>query len=656
MKKKIINGILMVALLAATTTSFVSCKDNDEDVKTDLIAQLNKKAGDLDAAYKQADTDLNNAIQAQLANKADKQALDDFKQKVADEYVTKTELATTLADYATKDYVDAETKKLWDALNDPNDPNSVANQLADLNDELADQAEDIEDIQGDIEDINDTLKDLQDQIDELKEAFKNLITSVAVNATETNILSNSMLFPGLNVQFLGAIYGESEHNVKFPDVEGAEQETINQGDLLYNTKLAAGKVYFTVNPSNIDASDIDNVTLSLINSNNDASLIKLGKAKASDKTLAWGTRADAAVTLWEADATFNDEEDLKEKLGQLAPAEIIDLKQIGEHVKAMVKEAKAAAQDVNRSNYSSTAKSTTKEILKETAQMIADLAQTKLPALPALALKAQWEDFAGTRAVISNYSIAATAYKPVDFFWGQGIVNEGSSISFDKIDNLAVRIVNKIKAQEPNMSKYVVTKVKVNGLNNIDFTAKEVGGPTTVSGTINVETINGNIDKIVEDLNKNLDMLNGAISDVTNILNKANSAADRALSLEKRVSNFLESYLNRIITSLSNQGLYKVLQPILLFEGENGVNRMVSGATLKAGKVTLLPTTVTNELLAPAFKKYIAVNGVGKVLTNGDDDFKKYEITLTKGENKIVYAALDFYGNQVVKTYTVNAE
>ena len=658
MKKKIINGILMVALLAATTTSFVSCKDNDEDVKTDLIAQLNKKAGDLDAAYKQADTDLNNAIQAQLANKADKQALDDFKQKVADEYVTKTELATTLADYATKDYVDAETKKLWDALNDPNDPNSVANQLADLNDELADQAEDIEDIQGDIEDINDTLEDLQDQIDELKKAFENLITSVAVNATSTNILENSMLFPGLNIQFLGAIYGEAIKDVYFPEnVEGVTPVKIaDQGDILFNKERGAGKVYFTVNPSNIDASDIANVTLSLINSNNDASLITLGKAKASDKTLAWGTRADAAVTLWEADATADPD-----KLGKLAPAEIIDLKQIGEHVKAMVKEAKAAAQDVNRSNYSSTAKSATKEILKETAQMIADLAQTKLPALPALAMKAQWEDFVGTRAVISDYSIAATGYKPVDFFWGQGIVNEGSSISFDKIDNFAVRIVNKLKAQEPDMTKYVVTKVNKVTINNKDVNVELTltdgsGKKASGSVTIPLKDVEGDFNNIIEDLNKNLDMLNGAIADIQNILNKANSAADKALNLEKRVSNFLESYLNRIITSISNQGLYKVLQPILLFEGENGVNRVVSGATLKAGKVTLLPTTVTNELLAPAFKKYISVNGEGKVLTNGDDDFKKYEITLKEGKNTIVYAALDFYGNQVVKTYTVNAE
>ena len=39
MKKKIINGILMVALVAATSTSFVSCKDTNEDVQAEMQAE-----------------------------------------------------------------------------------------------------------------------------------------------------------------------------------------------------------------------------------------------------------------------------------------------------------------------------------------------------------------------------------------------------------------------------------------------------------------------------------------------------------------------------------------------------------------------------------------------------------------------------------------
>ena len=50
MKKKIINGILLVALVFAASSAFVSCKDNDSDVKTELyakIADLQQQINDL---------------------------------------------------------------------------------------------------------------------------------------------------------------------------------------------------------------------------------------------------------------------------------------------------------------------------------------------------------------------------------------------------------------------------------------------------------------------------------------------------------------------------------------------------------------------------------------------------------------------------------
>jgi len=697
MKKKIINGILMVALLAATTTSFVSCKDNDEDVKTDLIAQLNKKAADLRDDYIQADKDLKAEIKNDITSPSSElqQALDTWinaknyatEQWVKDycegeDFLRASEFPDTLAKYLKEN---EDFKKVVNTLWGEDGKSGLVKDVANLYDSCKVYRDSIDQFSERIAALDKRVTKAEADIKELVATFQNLIHSVAVNATETNILSNSMLFPGLNVQFLGAIYGESNYNVTFPDVEGATDKiTIKKNQLLYNDELAAGKVYFTVNPSNITAEKMKKVTLSLTNSQNDESIIKLGTATESKKTLSYGTRA-SQVTLWEAPATFNDEEDLKEKLGQLAPAELIDLKQVGEHVKAMVKEAKAAAQDVNRNNYSSTAKSATKEILKETAAMIADLAQTKLPALPALALKAEWKDTVGTRNVISDYSIAATAYKPVDFFWGQGIVNEGSSISLDRLDNAVARVVNKIKNElngKIDFSKLQFSKIsydasgfKVNETVNLFVTYKTVGteqvidqiklsknatetGYTKLTSFTITKNFKDDIDAMIAAVNAGVpfDYINDLVAELQSTINSANSYADRALNLEKRVSNYLESYINRIITSLSNQGLYKVLQPILLFEGENGVNRMVSGATLKAGKVTLLPTSVTNELLAPAFKKYIAVNGKGEILTNGDPNFKKYEITLEKGENKIVYAALDFYGNQVVKTYTVNAE
>ena len=656
MKKKIINGFLIVALLAATSTSFVSCKDNSEDVRTDILAQI----ADLDIDYATADAKLKSEIQTELNNKVNKTDLattlaDYAKLTDLNNYPTKVEMnnaiTTALTDYATKQYVDDETKKLWDALGNYDNPKSVASRIQELETASTTQTNDINGIKTDVTDIKNDLTDINNRIDAIINALTDMVTSVTVNATSTNILENSKLFPGVNMQFLGAIYGEAKKDVTFPDIEGIDPVfTAEQGDLLYNKERGAGKVYFTLNPSNIDASKANNLTLSLTDSKNGTSLITLGKAKASDKYLAWGTRADGDVTLWEADATANPE-----KLGQIAPADLINLKQVAEHVKDMVK----AAKSVDKS--ASSVKNAAKDILKETSALIADLAQTKLPALPALALKAQWNDVVGTRSVISDYSIAATSFKPVDFYWGQGIVPENASISFEKIDKIALDIVNKIKAQEPDMTKYIINGIEFNPSKNsldVNFNNANVGGqPISGKAEVNISTLNGDIEKIAEELNANLDMLNGAIADIQDILNKVNNAGANALTLEKKVTNYLENYINRIISSISANGLYKLLEPMVLVENENGgVNRLVSGVTLKAGKVTLLPTTVTNELLAPAFKKYIAVNGKGEVLTNGDDNFKKYEITLQKGENVITYAALDFYGNQVVKTFTVTAE
>ena len=658
MKKKIINGFLMVALLAATSTSFVSCKDNSEDVRTDILAQI----ADLDIDYATADAKLKSEIQTELNNKVNKADLattlaDYAKLTDLNNYPTKVEMnnaiTTALTDYATKQYVDDETKKLWDALGNYDNPKSVASRIQELETASTTQTNDINGIKTDVTDIKNDLTDINNRIDAIIDALTDMVTSVTVNATSTNILENSKLFPGVNMQFLGAIYGEAKKDVTFPDIEGVDPVfTAEQGDLLYNKERGAGKVYFTLNPSNIDASKANNLTLSLTDSKNGTSLITLGKAKASDKYLAWGTRADGDVTLWEADATANPE-----KLGQIAPADLINLKQVAEHVKDMVK----AAKSVDKS--ASSVKNAAKDILKETSALIADLAQTKLPALPALALKAQWNDVVGTRSVISDYSIAATSFKPVDFYWGQGIVPESASISFEKIDKIALDIVNKIKAQEPDMTKYIVNKVENVTINNkwvnveisITVDGEDYTGEKLVE--IPLTDVQGDLNNIVAELNGSLDMLNGAIADIQNILNKTNNALDNAVTLEKKVTNFLESYINRIISSISANGLYKLLEPMVLVENENGgVNRLVSGVTLKAGKVTLLPTTVTNELLAPAFKKYIAVNGEGEVLTNGDDNFKKYEITLVQGKNVITYAALDFYGNQVVKTFTVTAE
>ena len=59
MKKKIINGILMVALLFAATTSFVSCKDNVDDEITAVYANLAKQKTTLEEQLSALQNQLN---------------------------------------------------------------------------------------------------------------------------------------------------------------------------------------------------------------------------------------------------------------------------------------------------------------------------------------------------------------------------------------------------------------------------------------------------------------------------------------------------------------------------------------------------------------------------------------------------------------------
>ena len=100
MNKKIITGFLMFALAVFSMSSFVACKDIDEDSYDDLKARIN--------GLKKEQMDLKTAIEGQIAQL--KKALEDIKSCNCDpsKFVTKDELAKyatkeDLADYATKD-------------------------------------------------------------------------------------------------------------------------------------------------------------------------------------------------------------------------------------------------------------------------------------------------------------------------------------------------------------------------------------------------------------------------------------------------------------------------------------------------------------------------------------------------------------------------
>ena len=639
MKKKIINGILMVALVGATSTSFVSCKDTSEDVKTDLMAQINAAKANLEPRVEKAEQDITKLQGDVTGLKSDIKGIRDT--------------LNSLEDF--RDSVYVVTQRLDKRMNT-----------------------------------------VEDRINAIVNSLRNMVTSVNVNATSTNILQNSKLFPGLDVQFLGAAYGQAEGNGKFPstktlkghgtaldasDFEAADQIEWSKNDYLplaEEGKAPAGTVYFTVNPSNVDVTALNDLKLfSYVDGKNVESFVTIDKdaAKVAEGSLTWGiTRSTAEedgntfeAKVWEAPAIIN----LKANdLATIDPTEIIDFKAVASDVRSLLSEVKTAAEDANRNNYKDLAKTTTKSVLKNSAQIVGSLLSAKLPSLPALALAAQWKDTVGVRSVLSDYSIAATAYKPLGFGFGADLI-DGRKVSFDKIDNVFARIVNKVVAKFPNVSNY-----KFNG--TISFSAATqsltytfpagslaAGVPTTdYLITIPLTTTFNDMETAINGLGIN--NVNNMLDEIAALIADGKSYADRTKSFEVRVSDFLERELNRVITKVATDGLTRVLEPIILFQaGDNfNVTRFFEGTTVPAGKVTLVPTTMTYEVLAPAYKKYVAIKNTKtgkfaykKVLTKGDADFSKVVIdNLEAGNYSVIYSALDFSGVQISKKYNITVK
>ena len=553
MKKRIINGILMVALIGATASSFVSCKDTDDDLRTDF--------------------------------------------------------ESALADQNSK---------------------------------------------------------LKDRIDSLTENAKYTITGVTVNATSTSILQNSKLFPGFNAQFLGATYGKAAYAFSFPTVDGAKVGKIEFGanDLIYNKE---NTIFFTVNPTSVDLPWMvqnKNLKLALIDSKNN-SYFSMGTPATAAEALRWGTRStDGTTTLWQSTITLDDA--TLQGLGAFEAGNIVNAQVVAEHIKAVINEAKG----VNRT--SASVKAATKNVVTEAASLIAEnlqaLVKEATKQQKALALKAQWDDkYVGTRAEVSDYSIAAAGFKPLDFYYGQNNLT-GVTFTFDRLNDAIARIIKNIKAQFPAKMGNVTITVSYDATGKFKITGVPTGATyNETSKTITLETADQDLSQAINDvikaINEGIDVttINNMIADVNKLIDSANNTADRAENWSNRVTNFLNDLVSRILTKVENEGLYVILQPVLLDDTQSGIRRVAAGSTLKAGAHTFIPTTLTSELLAPAYAKYVAVKQNGAIVEDqikvkGQEGFNAFEFNLTAGDATIIYQAVDFYGNIVTKEYNVTVQ
>lgn len=615
MKKKIINGILLVAMLFATTSAFVSCKDTDADYKSETdakIAQLEKKLADLQslvASIKSCECDMT-SINSRLA------ALEAAVKTIPslDGYVKTTDLPDAvkalLADYYTKAEVDALIKGInipeglteaqvkgfiQDALKDyakksdipvvtPGlDATAVQKLIEDALKDYAKKSDIPETTPGLNEDavkklIADALKDYTKTADLptgfTKEEIINIIKETIVT-TETDLtiiyktevtslsveqISNPLftfLTPfGVQPNVLLAYFGEkARRDLYFP--KGSEEPIVYKGEYILGGNGNAGKLYVTVNPSSVDFSG---KTLKLVTTGGDEGPVELSPLEASNENLMYLTRGDNAF--YETYATISQDKLAKAYVSW----EPQDMEAFKDEIKDLLK---------GRS------KTETLEMVRTIYNLVVD------NDVPVYRLQAAWGENSFT---YSPANIAAIAMKPLSY-------------SFDLSDE-AEYDGEAITALEKFEGKVVVWGTKSESAQN----------------------------------------------KIWRFLNKFNIGAEKLLN---NINWALQpTLLISTDTEVSHPEVYSI---------ENTFTRY------DAGEVKLLPTSWSAEVLAPAFKKFVAITAVDGTPVSADDpvnagllgkvipgSVKEIPFTIEPGKTyKIQYSAMDYDGNIRTLSYVI---
>ena len=299
MKKKIINGILLVALIIAASSAFVSCKDNDSDVKTELYGKIATLQAQIDALK-------------QTAGIPGKDGVDGKDGKDGKDGVNG------------KDGVDGKDGKDGKDA----DTSAIEAQIAAL------QAQ-IDELKGKTwatqADIDAAVAEIQKQIDALKEKidaiFKTQVTSLNIDAIKNPVFGFLSAPVDVQSNMLIACYGKASSDVEFPVGSG---EYIAYAEDILTLDGNAGKLYVTVNPSSVDFSG---KTLTLESTSGKQAPVKLSPLTPSTENLLFGwTRAENAFYETTATIPVDNLKDLNVDLTKQ------DLKDLKEDVKYLIQE------------------------------------------------------------------------------------------------------------------------------------------------------------------------------------------------------------------------------------------------------------------------------------------------------------------------------
>ncbi|MBR0263539.1 MAG: hypothetical protein IJQ60_06620 [Prevotella sp.] len=688
MKKKIINGILMSALLLAGTTSFVSCKDNVDDVETGLRQDIQT---------------LKNGLDSQIST---------LEQRIA--------------------VLEAQDMGVEQLKAD----------LAALKAEVAKKANE--------EDVEAALGLLQTQIDALAEQIKKtsqtMVTGVVLQETLDCVVGTINLL-GFKPAFLAAYVGENKTGVPELPISGADYNVDPDGNYLKASELPtdedmfvgnsgknsylvngtgnAGTLYFTINPRKVDPSLLQ---FDLINSTGEESPIKLSDVQKSSHLITFAigkhgnglTRADGDDPVLVAPTTGENVENDKTYLYEAKATCALDgIEKIhfdwtkfgynnnwdaGSALLGINQGPDAEAQNIfGRFQYlaQQVRARNAKNVLEGSLKILQDFyngVYQQREKLQKQALRVSWDD--GENDVISGFDITTVTINPLNY--KQMILADqllsGAKWNVTALDGVVAKLVGAITSKLPNIT--APGAISIGNIPNATVADLPAGthpylyvsdantdyAYNTGTGTWfeNKNTgagwvaITGNpawvtqdildvINTIIKQINNGLAPTNTQLAQVNNMINQIltpyNSLKNATgTGIMTRVNGYLQTATDKLMGAFDNAPCWKLTEPTLLFESKEGINRMYpfgdadGSMKFNAGKYTFIMTSLTEEYIVPVYRKYIALIYGGKVkfAQSFAGNQKIVQIEVPNEACEIVYQTCDYYGNVVTKRYPIN--
>ena len=671
MKKKFINGFLMVAMLFATTSSFVSCKDNVDDDLSDVYNNLGKKSSELQDKINSVQNDL----QTQINNI--KPVIYEYGDTIINNI---TEIIQVNVDSICNDY---NTKI-----------DNINQNLEVINQQITNQTLAIDEINNALKDIDVRINNVGDSVNILwarvdsvigiLDAFVdgNLITGVQVNTTRNDVLG-IINTPVAKVNALAAYYGTNDTGIdQFPyagtafNVGGRKlacylepNELPYDGfvdfesDMITDSYANAGQLYFTVNSTNYEDFDISKVAkIQIENSVGEVAPIQLNVRKSSAR-INWNvfrafleeTGKPADNGFYVADATIKEKDLDANRFGF---EKFIDYKKLQKELKVLGNDMKNRIGE----NGSTTIKATFKNCLRESMSLVFDLMKNELTKTDLatnmsyspqrLAFFAEKNGKMKRIAQTDDIDIFTTAVKPLSYntFWEYEKAKDGNWILEDVLENAISKIANEINKRWGDKG----IKAKIVSINDSEESV-------TIELNGKKETIIVSNAKYMKDL-KDAIKVNGGLDAVNDKLAKLlktytlGTAVDQA---ENRINTWIDK-ASDMLTEWINKHLFtRALAPIIIFETDYGMDRLCEGMFVNRGIMHAYLTSGTLEVLAPAYKKYVALKKNGMLLQSevlpGNTLVYDYDLS-EKGDYTIILSCVDYFGYVITKKYNVHVK